>query len=92
MACLSSHAHTVHRTHLCAVVPCTHSQVYEANPLAYLCEQAGGKGSDGRQRILDIPVNKLHQRLPLFLGSSHDITELESYGDVQQLNKKKYEV
>ncbi|KAK9073967.1 hypothetical protein SSX86_006561 [Deinandra increscens subsp. villosa] len=58
--------------------------VYEANPLSFLAEQAGGKGSDGKNRILSIQPTKLHQRLPLFLGSPDDIDELESYGDVQQ--------
>ena len=55
-------------------------------------EQAGGKGSDGQRRILDIVPSELHQRLPLFLGSRLDIDELESYGDVQQLSGKKYNV
>jgi fructose-1,6-bisphosphatase I len=54
--------------------------------------QASGLGSDGKRRILGITPSKLHQRLPLFLGSELDIRELESYGDVQQLNKKKYDV
>lgn len=66
--------------------------VYEANPLSFLAEQAGGKGSDGRSRILSIQPVKLHQRLPLFLGSSEDIEELESYGDVQQKVNPGYEV
>ena len=42
--------------------------VYEVNPLSFLAEQAGGKGSDGKSRILSIQPVKLHQRLPLFLG------------------------
>ena len=54
--------------------------------------QAGGKGSDGKRRILDIAPEKLHHRLPLFLGSPEDIGELESYGDVQQIGSKKYTV
>jgi fructose-1,6-bisphosphatase I len=66
--------------------------VYEANPLALLAEQAGGRASDGKQRIRDIAPSKLHQRLPLFLGSPEDIEELESYGDVQQLSSKTYTV
>lgn len=66
--------------------------VYEANPLSFLVEQAGGKGSDGKNRILSIQPVKLHQRLPLFLGSSEDIDELESYGDVQQKVNPGYEV
>ncbi|CAN0921124.1 Fructose-1,6-bisphosphatase, chloroplastic [Linum grandiflorum] len=55
-------------------------------------EQAGGKGSDGRSRILSLQPVKLHQRLPLFLGSPEDIEELESYGDVQQRVNPGYEV
>lgn len=66
--------------------------VYEANPLSFLAEQAGGKGSDGKSRILSIQPVKLHQRLPLFLGSPEDIDELESYGDVQQKVNPGYEV
>ncbi len=54
--------------------------------------QAGGRGSSGTSRILSIPVTKLHQRLPFFAGSSEDISELEGYGDVQQMGTKKYEV
>ena len=66
--------------------------MYEANPLALLCEQAGGAGSDGARRVLDIPPAALHQRLPLFLGSADDISELVSYGDVQQGGGKTYVV
>lgn len=66
--------------------------VYEANPLSFLVEQAGGRGSDGKIRILSIQPVKLHQRLPLFLGSPEDIEELESYGDVQQKVNPGYEV
>lgn len=66
--------------------------VYEANPLSFLVENAGGKGSDGITRILSIQPVKLHQRLPLFLGSLEDIEELESYGDVQQKVNPGYEV
>uniref|UniRef100_A0ACD6ABF3 Uncharacterized protein n=1 Tax=Avena sativa TaxID=4498 RepID=A0ACD6ABF3_AVESA len=66
--------------------------VYEANPLSFLAEQAGGRGSDGKDRILSIQPVKLHQRLPLFLGSMEDMLELESYGDVQQKVNPGYEV
>ncbi|GLJ43479.1 hypothetical protein SUGI_0904030 [Cryptomeria japonica] len=66
--------------------------VYEANPLSFLVEQAGGNGSDGKQQILGIQPVKLHQRLPLFLGSSADISELESYGDIQQLVNPGYTI
>ncbi len=48
--------------------------------------------SDGKRRILDIKPEKLHQRLPVFLGSPDDIMELESYGDVQQIHNPGYTV
>ncbi len=47
--------------------------LYEANPLAFICEQAGGAGSDGRIRILDVMPSELHQRTPLYLGSKGDV-------------------
>ena len=43
--------------------------MYEANPMAFLVEQAGGRATDGHQRILDINPTDLHQRTPLFIGS-----------------------
>ncbi|WCJ18912.1 Fructose-1 6-bisphosphatase class 1 [Euphorbia peplus] len=66
--------------------------VYEANPLSFLVEQTGGRGSDGKNRILSIQPVQLHQRLPLFLGSPEDIDELQSYGNVQQKVNPGYEV
>ncbi|KAJ0975382.1 hypothetical protein J5N97_017347 [Dioscorea zingiberensis] len=66
--------------------------VYEANPLSFLVENAGGRGSDGKTRILSIQPVELHQRLPLFLGSLEDMQELESYDSVQQKINPGYEV
>ncbi|MFN5181717.1 MAG: class 1 fructose-bisphosphatase [Bacteroidota bacterium] len=43
--------------------------LYECNPLAFIIEQAGGKATDGKKRILDLEINELHQRTPLFIGS-----------------------
>jgi fructose-1,6-bisphosphatase I len=43
--------------------------LYEASPLAFICEHAGGRGSDGERSILDIVPDSLHQRTPLYLGS-----------------------
>lgn len=51
--------------------------LYEANPLAMLVEQAGGRASDGNQRILDITPYELHQRVPLYIGSSAMVAEVE---------------
>jgi len=52
--------------------------MYEANPLAYVAEQAGGYASDGRQSILQINPSSLHQRVPLFLGSEEDVRSIEA--------------
>ncbi|TVR51576.1 MAG: class 1 fructose-bisphosphatase [Gemmatimonadales bacterium] len=43
--------------------------VYEANPLAFIAEQAGGRATDGEQEILDVQPQGLHQRTPLFIGA-----------------------
>lgn len=50
---------------------------YEAAPLAFLAEQANGRGSDGKQNILDIIPQSLHQRTPLFLGNRSLVEEAE---------------
>jgi fructose-1,6-bisphosphatase I len=47
--------------------------LYEANPMAYLFEQAGGMATDGIHRILDLKPTALHQRTPLVLGSTEDV-------------------
>jgi len=47
--------------------------LYEANPLAFIVEQAGGLASDGSQRILDVQPSELHQRTPLYIGSRTDV-------------------
>lgn len=53
--------------------------LYEANPLAMVVEQAGGIASTGSMRILDVEPKKLHQRVPLIIGSSDDVREAEKY-------------
>jgi fructose-1,6-bisphosphatase I len=47
--------------------------LYEANPLAFICEQAGGAAIDGTMPVLDIRPTELHQRTPLYIGSSEEI-------------------
>lgn len=47
--------------------------LYECNPLAYICEQAGGAAIDGVQRVLDVQPTELHQRTPIYLGSKDDV-------------------
>ncbi|MNR90941.1 Fructose-1,6-bisphosphatase class 1 [compost metagenome] len=53
--------------------------MYEANPMAFIVEQAGGAATDGQQRILDIQPEKLHQRVPVFLGSKNEVELVTSY-------------
>ena len=53
--------------------------MYEANPMALLVEQAGGAASTGRARILDVAPTQLHQRVPVFLGSKHEVEAAERY-------------
>jgi fructose-1,6-bisphosphatase I len=47
--------------------------LYEASPLAFIAEQAGGGATDGRRPILDIVPDELHQRTPLVIGSRDDV-------------------
>ncbi|HDP23889.1 MAG TPA: class 1 fructose-bisphosphatase [Deltaproteobacteria bacterium] len=53
--------------------------LYEANPLAFIAEQAGGAASTGYERIMDIQPTALHQRVPLILGSRDDVKEYEDF-------------
>lgn len=53
--------------------------LYECNPMAFLAERAGGKASDGFNRILDIKPTELHQRVPFFCGNKDMVDKLESF-------------
>jgi fructose-1,6-bisphosphatase I len=53
--------------------------LYEAAPLAFVAEQAGGAASDGTRRIMDIAPSSLHQRTQLFLGSPDDVADCEAF-------------
>ena len=53
--------------------------MYENIPLAFIVEQAGGIASDGKNRILAITPNHLHQRTPLFIGSKHMVEQAEAF-------------
>ncbi|MES2880851.1 MAG: class 1 fructose-bisphosphatase [Bacteroidota bacterium] len=53
--------------------------LYECNPFAFIVEVAGGKATDGTQRILEIQPTELHQRTPFFIGSNLMMDELESH-------------
>lgn len=53
--------------------------LYESAPLAFLCEQAGGRASTGTQEILDVVPDRLHARTPLIIGSKEDVALVESF-------------
>ncbi|NOS87498.1 MAG: class 1 fructose-bisphosphatase [Methylococcaceae bacterium] len=53
--------------------------LYEANPMAFIIEQAGGACSTGRERILDIKPSAIHQRVPLVLGSKNEVERIVAY-------------
>lgn len=53
--------------------------LYEAAPLAFIAEQAGGRASDGENRILDLEPTELHQRTPLVIGSEEDVKTYEEF-------------
>jgi fructose-1,6-bisphosphatase I len=53
--------------------------MYEANPMAFLVEQAGGAATNGTQRILDVVPNKLHERVSVILGSKNEVDRVTSY-------------
>jgi fructose-1,6-bisphosphatase I len=53
--------------------------MYEANPLSMIVEQAGGRSTNGKDRILDMQPTNLHQRTPLFIGSEEDVKLAEKF-------------
>lgn len=53
--------------------------MYEANPMAMLVEQAGGAATNGKQRMLDVQPEKLHQRVAVFLGSKNEVERVTDY-------------
>ncbi len=53
--------------------------MYEANPMAFIVEQAGGAASTGRQRILELQPHDLHQRVPVILGSRREVDVVAGY-------------
>lgn len=53
--------------------------MYEANPMSWLVEQAGGASTNGRQRIMDLQPAKLHERVSVVLGSKNEVERITSY-------------
>ena len=62
--------------------------LYEANPLAFLAEQAGGLATDGKQRILDKIPKTMHERTPLFIGSKEEVEQVLSFAGKRLILKK----
>jgi len=53
--------------------------MYECNPISFIVEQAGGGASTGRQRVMELQPESLHQRAPLILGSRNEVERIERY-------------
>jgi fructose-1,6-bisphosphatase I len=53
--------------------------MYEANPMSMIVEQAGGTSSTGRERIMEMKPNDIHQRVPVILGSKNEVERVASY-------------
>ena len=53
--------------------------MYEANPMSFVMEQAGGAATNGTQRILDVVPTSLHQKIPLFIGSEEDVAMCKEF-------------
>jgi fructose-1,6-bisphosphatase I len=53
--------------------------MYEANPMSWLVEQAGGASTNGKQRIMDIQPSTLHERVSVILGSKNEVERATSY-------------
>lgn len=53
--------------------------MYEANPMSFVVEQAGGLCSTGRARIMDVQPEEIHQRIPVILGSRNEVERIEKY-------------
>jgi fructose-1,6-bisphosphatase I len=53
--------------------------MYEANPMSFIVEQAGGASSTGRERIMDMQPDSIHQRVPVILGSRNEVERVVSY-------------
>ena len=53
--------------------------LYEANPMSMIMEQAGGAASTGRERIMKLKPEKLHQRVPVIMGSKNEVEQVVKY-------------
>ena len=63
--------------------------LYEVNPIAFIVEQAGGAGTTGTQRLLEIEPNGIHQRAPMIFGSRREIARVERYFERTRMNAER---
>jgi fructose-1,6-bisphosphatase I len=63
--------------------------LYEAAPMSFIVEQAGGRGTTGTFSLMDVQPSHVHQRVPCILGSRDDVLELESYYPANAFKSKK---
>jgi fructose-1,6-bisphosphatase I len=61
--------------------------MYECNPMAYIIESAGGRASNGKQRILELKPTSLHERTPIFIGSEYDVKMVEEFMAREEINE-----
>lgn len=61
--------------------------LYEANPMSFIIEQAGGVSTTGRERIMDIKPHELHQRVPVILGSKSEVERVTAYHQAEVNSK-----
>lgn len=66
--------------------------MYECNPMAFIVEQAGGRASNGKDRIMDIKPESIHQKSPLFIGNEEDVKMLESFYAKEEQNIEMYNI
>ncbi|MDR3628416.1 MAG: fructose-1,6-bisphosphatase [Ignavibacteriaceae bacterium] len=62
--------------------------MYECNPMSMLVEAAGGKATNGKQRILEVHPSKLHERSPIYIGNEHEINTLRKFIDAEKVDDK----
>jgi fructose-1,6-bisphosphatase I len=53
--------------------------MYECNPMSFIVEAAGGRATNGKQRILEVQPKSLHERTPIFIGCEEDVKVVEEF-------------
>lgn len=66
--------------------------MYECNPMSFIVEAAGGKASNGKQRIMEIQPESPHEKTPLFIGSEEDVKMVEQFIANEKINNEIYVV